>query len=83
MQGALVRNSEKPLFPLYVTEWRARGYGLGGRRYEDSEINATIYSNECFLFLNQNNCHLLSRTQMIESRLSCLAYWIELEKNLY
>jgi hypothetical protein len=42
MQGSLVAhgNPEKPLFPLYGTEWRERGYGLRGRRHEDSELNA-------------------------------------------
>jgi hypothetical protein len=78
---SLVGNLEKPLFPLYETEWRERGYGLGGRRHGDSELNATKYLYDCFLFLNQNNVHPLSRKS---SHLGpAWLIWIELEKNLF
>jgi hypothetical protein len=47
---------KKTIFSLYGTEWRERGYGLGGRRHEDSELNATKYSYDCFLFFKSKQC---------------------------
>jgi hypothetical protein len=57
MQGSLVGNLEKLLFPLYGTEWRERGYGVGGRRHEDSELNNPVLALiRLFSFFKSKQC---------------------------